>query len=514
MVETPFVVAGAAAPGRDVEREARRVAAAWNGRVEGAAGGVIVAFAVPQDAVACAEALAGGGLKVLVHSSLLAADDLTADPTVAKALAALSRVGPGAMAVSTALKARLPSEQQIHFGRQILVEGWLPAWSPTAVPPEQAPTVALPARVPAESTSRAYAPAPPAEPGVGEVLVKAVGRALDSIDRALTRSPSPEAFHESLLRVGRPLSVDEVADLHHITRGRARELLKKAVRKGRLDVTADGTYQAVSEAERLRRRAERRRSKLRDHVVTYGVVNAGLFLINAVSSGLAPPWFLLVAAGWGMALFFDWRETARAVEEARAAGVPLPPPPAPAAAPALPLAAPALPEPWGGCERGAQDLLEQLAQELRSGGPEDARLEEMLAGYRGTVGELARQGVRIDGILGRFDRARLTEELAEARRRMESAEDARLATSHFDRAQLLENQLGMLARLQARRETTLLKLKNVLTTVENLLLEASQGALEAREARVDSVLESGVRDLAQYRSYLAEAMAEIDRLLK
>ncbi len=58
--------------------------------------------------------------------------------------------------------------------------------------------------------------------------------------------------------------------------------------------------------EKLDRLIERRQIGFKGHLITYAGVNTFLFLLNLFSSGLAFPWFIFPAGGWGIGIVSEF----------------------------------------------------------------------------------------------------------------------------------------------------------------------------------------------------------------
>jgi hypothetical protein len=483
-------------PGITADRFRRAVEAA-GGRFAGAAGGAWLArFPAPEAALSCADDVRGGR-RALLHWVLLSeAGALDGDDAARRAVQALGDVAPGTVFVTSAFKARLSAAVRDRFGRQML-GSWLPGWTDSARSPAPVhPPLAAPAAPP---VARAR--------GVGDIVVRAFQRALDAVDRSFTRPPSEAELLEALASAGRPLTLEEIADLHHLTRGRTRKILDRLIERTWVERRPDDTYAVIPEDHRLQAIAKRKGRSFQNHLRTYLAVNGGLILVNLLSTGGDPFWAAAPLLGWGIGLFFHGMSYREALREARARRREEP----------LEVAAPALRPPWSELGAAALGSLREIEAHGAEHPPSPEIAEKraaLLAGYAQTVSRLAAQGSHLDALLSRFDRAHLEEELAQARAGVDVERDARLAASHHERARLLESQMEMLEGIERHRQATLLKLKNLLTTLENISLDMSRAALAAREDQIDAILTQGASDLAAYRDWYAEAMAEIDRLLR
>lgn len=104
---------------------------------------------------------------------------------------------------------------------------------------------------------------------------------------------------EQLLDMGREMGLSEAAIV---------KAEQERVVQGKTETPVSARLASTVEipVEQLEMEFRRHRwSDFRQQLFTYAVVIGFLFLINLVTIGLRPPWFIFPAGGWGMALAFQ-----------------------------------------------------------------------------------------------------------------------------------------------------------------------------------------------------------------
>lgn len=292
---------------------------------------------------------------------------------------------------------------------------------------------------------------------------------------------------------GRKRSKDDLIDL---VREGVDALLDegRAVRDKIAENAAARARKRPTPAERLLQRRERKRRSIRSHTQSYISVILGLAVINIVT-GLAAgelfPWFLIVAAAWGMGYgmhLLGWRSwlednrAALAAAEAEVAQLPAPSrqeliegtAPRTEAPPGQPGVDPAWQALLERCRRAVQSADAALADAGSASGAETSHrlkaglvdVEQLATGaekVRRALAEIAPEGT-----------AGLEAEVARLDARINAAADERLRGVYLANRTLLQARRAKVEALRAERERMAASAEGFLLAVENVRLDAAR----------------------------------------
>jgi len=301
--------------------------------------------------------------------------------------------------------------------------------------------------------------------------------------------------------------------------------LGRAIREGFDALMTDPVEAAKSEEVKLLEKREKKRRAFRGHWHAYVMVMLGLLVMNVATwmvTGLAFPWFLFPAAGWGIgfgihalnhrAWLADNARELRAAEAALGLGHTTEALPAGQVLAALPAPSDPFRRLVAECQAAVEKAEEALLAVDSPAAAFEAAIVQLHEGLE-NLEHLAEGAARIDAALAEIAPggvSALTAQLEAADEAIASTRDDRLREVHHQNRTLLVARRAKVEALVADRERMLANGRGFLLATENLRLDAAR--LGAGEEASAAALHAPLERLNDEVEVLRKVEAELATL--